>query len=124
MKTVHVLHNSEQPASTFSILDAGNKQIPVVADSLFDLLMAKIQPALNSKKQPKIEAKGPRFEFGDFLIKLGSVTIGQNFKGVLVEIEYRPSLVPANCWELMKEFAQGFLGSHTATNTSPYFTTV
>ena len=29
-KTVHVLHNSEQPASVFSILDTGAKQIPLV----------------------------------------------------------------------------------------------
>lgn len=34
----------------------------------------------------QIETKGPRFEFDDFLIKLGSVTMNQNFKGVLVEV--------------------------------------
>lgn len=124
MKTVHVLHNSEQPASTFSILDAGTKQIPVVADSLFDLLMVKIQPALNAKKQVKIESKGPRFELGDFLIKLGSVTMGVNFKGVLVEVEYRPCLIPSNCWELMKEFLQGYLGTHASSTIPTYFTTM
>lgn len=110
MRTLHVLHNSEMPASVFSILDTGNKQIPVVADNLFDLLMCKMTPAMNAKKQPKIESKGPRFELGDFLVKLGSVTMGQNFKGILVECEYRPCLVPSNCWELIKEFLAGFLG--------------
>lgn len=54
---------------------------------------------------------GPRFELGDFLVKLGSVTMTQNFKGVLVEVEYRPCVVPASCWELLREFLQGFLGS-------------
>ncbi|XP_055624634.1 mediator of RNA polymerase II transcription subunit 20 [Toxorhynchites rutilus septentrionalis] len=120
-KTVHILHNSEQPASVFSILDTGTKQIPLVTDGLFDLLMARISPAYTSKKQTKIESKGPRFEFGDFLIKLGSVTMSQNFKGVLVEVEYRPCLVASSCWELMREFLQGFLGSNVSNTIPAYF---
>jgi mediator of RNA polymerase II transcription subunit 20 len=55
--------------------------------------------------------QGPRFELADFCIKLGSVTISQSFKGVLVEVEYRPCVVPATCWDLLREFLQGFLGS-------------
>lgn len=42
-KTVHILHNSEQPASVFSILESGNKNIHVIADGLFDLLMMKVK---------------------------------------------------------------------------------
>lgn len=38
----------------FSILDTGAKQIPLVADSLFDLLILKMQPAYTSKKQTKV----------------------------------------------------------------------
>lgn len=92
-----MLHNSEQPASVFSILESGNKTIPLVADGLFDLLMNKMTTIYTSKKQTKIEAKGPRFEIGDFCVKLGSVTMSQNFKGVLVEVSElnRFFLVPA-----------------------------
>nr|CAD7407579.1 unnamed protein product [Timema cristinae] len=90
-RTVHLLHNSEQPASVFSILDTGTKTIPLVADGLFDKLMQKMTSMYTSKKQTKIEAKGPRFEIGDFCVKLGSVTMSQNFKGVLVETDKRAS---------------------------------
>ncbi|KAL1140421.1 hypothetical protein AAG570_000353 [Ranatra chinensis] len=109
-RTVHVMHNSEQPASVFSLLESSGKTIPLVADGLFDLLMLKMTP-IYTKKQTKVESKGPRFELADFCIKLGSVTISQNFKGVLVEVEYRPCVVPATCWDLLREFLQGFLGS-------------
>jgi len=85
-RTVHVLHNSEQPASVFAILESGSKVVPLIADGLFDLLMLKMTNIYTSKKQTRIESKGPRFEIGDFCVKLGSVTIGQNFKGVLVEV--------------------------------------
>ena len=83
--TLHVLHNSEQPASAFAILESGNKVVPLIADGLFDLLMYKISSVYTNKMQ-KMESKGPRFEIGDFCVKLGSVTINQNFKGVLVEV--------------------------------------
>ncbi|XP_045762666.1 mediator of RNA polymerase II transcription subunit 20-like [Maniola jurtina] len=72
-KTVHVLHNSEQPASVFSILESGSKNIHVVADSLFDLLMMKLSNIYTSKKQTKMESKGTRFELGDFCVKFGSL---------------------------------------------------
>ncbi|KAJ8674196.1 hypothetical protein QAD02_005458 [Eretmocerus hayati] len=110
-RTVHVLHNSEQPASVFALLESGNKIVPLIADGLFDLLMLKMTAIYTNKKQTKIECKGPRFELGDFLIKLGIVTMTQNFKGVLVEVEYRPSVVLGNCWDLVREFVLGFLGS-------------
>ncbi|CAD7076683.1 unnamed protein product [Hermetia illucens] len=122
-KTVHVLHNSEYPASTFAVLDTGTKQVPLVADALFDLLMLKMAPAHTSKKQTKIESKGARFEYGDFLIKLGSVTMAENFKGILLEVEYRPCVIPSNCWELIRELLQGFLGVSIPATIPPYFNT-
>lgn len=120
-KIVHVLHNSEYPASVFAVLETGTKQIPLVADSLFDLLILKMTPAYSSKKQTKIEAKGPRFELGDFVVKLGSVTMSQTFKGVLVEVEYRPCVIASNCWELIREFVQGFMGSAVGNTIPAYF---
>ena len=91
---MHLLHNSETPASVFALLEAavspsnpnGNKTVALVADNLFDLLMLKLSNFYQAKKQTKIESRGPRFEAGDFLVKLGSVTMGPAFKGILVEV--------------------------------------
>ena len=85
---MHLLHNSETPASVFALLEAasGNKTVALVADNLFDLLMLKLSNFYTAKKQTKIESRGPRFEAGDFLVKLGSVTMGPAFKGILVEV--------------------------------------
>lgn len=47
----------------------------------------------------------------------------QNFKGVLVEVDYRPCFISSSCWELIREFMQGFLGSHVPTTMPAYFTT-
>lgn len=110
-RTLHVFHNSEQPASVFSILETGTKTVSLVADGLFDLFMPKMAPIYTTKKQTRCESKGTRFEIGDFCVKLGNVTMNTSFKGVLVEVEYRPCCVPGNCWDLLREFLQGFLGS-------------
>ncbi|XP_023248399.1 mediator of RNA polymerase II transcription subunit 20 [Copidosoma floridanum] len=119
-RTVHVLHNSEHPASVFAILETGSKVVPLIADNLFDLLMLKMTQIYTNKKQTKIECKGPRFEYVDLVIKLGTVTMSQNFKGVLVEVEYGPMIVPTNCWELMREFVHSFLGNTMSHQIPPH----
>lgn len=119
-RTVHVLHNSEQPATVFSILETGTKTIPLVTDGLFDLLMMKMSSFYTSKKQTKAESKGPSFYLGDFGIKLGTITVSSNFKAIIVEVEYKPCVVPALCWDLMKEFFQSFLG-HSVPITVPSY---
>ena len=40
------------------------------------------------------------------MVKLGSVTVGGVFKGILVEVEYCPGVVPNNCWGILLEFMQ------------------
>ncbi|CAL8083404.1 unnamed protein product [Orchesella dallaii] len=137
-RTLHILHNSEYPASSFALLEvpvnaaasgaASNtnqsstpaptvKTVSLVADNLFDLLVLKMAPVYTSKKI-KIEAKGPRFELGDFVVKLGSVVMSQNFKGILVEVEYRPCIMADACWDLLMEFVQGIFG-HNAVSSVP-----
>lgn len=82
---LHILHNSEQPASCFAILDTGTC---LVADTLFDILVLKLKDFYTSgKKYNKMETKGVRYELGDFIIKIGSVIMsGSIFKGILIEV--------------------------------------
>ncbi|KAH8420630.1 hypothetical protein KR009_012414 [Drosophila setifemur] len=121
-RAVHVLHNSEYPASTFSIIDNGTgKQVSLVADNIFDLLMLKMTNTFTSKKQTKIESRGARFEYGDFVIKLGSVTMMEHFKGILIEIEYKACVILAYCWEMIREVLQGFLGISVSKDFPVYF---
>ncbi|KAH8368086.1 hypothetical protein KR084_006869 [Drosophila pseudotakahashii] len=121
-RAVHVLHNSEYPASTFSIIDNGTgKQVALVADNIFDLLMLKMTNTFTSKKQTKIESRGARFEYGDFVIKLGSVTMMEHFKGILIEVEYKSCVILAYCWEMIREVLQGFLGICVGKDFPSYF---
>lgn len=108
-RAVHVLHNSEQPASCFSILDSGTS---IVADLQFDILMQKMKSYFPCRKNIRVEVRGQRYQLGDFVVKIGSVIVGQmtSFKGVLVELEYLPCIVPSECWTLMREFIAGLLG--------------
>ena len=54
----------------------------------------------------RLNLPSERFEIKDFLVKLGSVTVGGVFKGILVEVEYCPGVVPNNCWGILLEFMQ------------------
>ena len=108
-RTLNVLHNSEYPASVFSVLESVNKSVTLTADNLFDLLLLKLSNFYSKKS--RIESKGSRFQIGDFIVKIGTVTSGGQFKGILVEVEYSPCVVVSAAWNLIYEFLQGFLGS-------------
>lgn len=84
-RSVHVLHNSEQPTSCFSVLDNG---ACLVADLQFDILMQKMKSFYQCRKNIRVEVRGQRHVLGDFIIKVGSVIVGQmtSFKGILVEV--------------------------------------
>ena len=57
------------------------------ADILFDLLIPKLSHMYQSKKNHKIESKGARYEIGDFIVKVGTVTMSNGqYKGILVEV--------------------------------------
>ena len=84
---VHVLHNSEQMASCIAVLDTGTC---VTADSSFDLLMQKMRHFYAVRKNLRVESRGQRYQLVDFVVKIGSVVLGQttSFKGVLIEVTY------------------------------------
>lgn len=82
-RAINIIHDSEHPVTTFALLDTGTC---LMADLHFDMLMSKMGGIYIPKKATKIESKGPRYEVQDFIIKLGSVSIGPSFRGILVEV--------------------------------------
>ncbi|CAH1266372.1 MED20 [Branchiostoma lanceolatum] len=110
-KTAHVMHNTEHPLTCFAIMDSGTC---LVADSNFDQLMTKLKGFYTPRKGAKIEVKGPRYEYVDFIVKIGTVTTGPtaSSRGILVEVEYTPCVVPNDCWSLLTEFMGTFMGDN------------
>ncbi|XP_067913432.1 mediator of RNA polymerase II transcription subunit 20 isoform X2 [Heterodontus francisci] len=109
-KFMYVMHNTEYPLSCFALFENGPC---LVADSNFDTLMIKLKGFFQNAKSSKIESRGPRYQYGDFLVKVGTVTMGPSVRGISVEVEYCPCIVSNDCWNLMMEFMQSFMGSHT-----------
>ncbi|CAG5123266.1 unnamed protein product [Candidula unifasciata] len=107
-KTLHILHNSEYPASCFAILDSG---ATLVADTLFIALMSNLKNIYQAWKGAKIESKGNRFQLADFILKIGSVSLAGSFKGILLEVEYCPCIVASECWAMLKELLQSLIGN-------------
>lgn len=106
-KILHIIHNTEFPMSTFASLENGSC---LIADKGFDSVLSKLKGFYEPRKGAKIEAKGQRYELGDFVVKIGQVTVGVSFKGILMEIEYLPCLVASQCWSLIQEFLEGITG--------------
>lgn len=39
-----------------------------------------------------------------------------------MQVEYRPCVIASNCWELLREFMQGFMGAHVPNQMPAFFT--
>ena len=61
----YILHNSECPATVFSILEANGKTVTLTSDTLFDLLMLKLTNVY--KKKTTVESRGPRWSCANFV---------------------------------------------------------
>ena len=79
-RVLNIIHNSDQPATCYALLDTGTGT-SIAVDNNFDILMLTMSALYQTKKSSKMECKGPRYELNDFVIKIGSVSIGPSFKG-------------------------------------------
>lgn len=111
-KVLNLILASEYPASAFSLIENGPT---IVSDSSFDQILTNLSNFYSPRKLARMEVRGQRWTLGDFVIKLGQCTMGPNFKAIVGEIEYGPSSVPNNCWDLIKELGQTFIGSSIST---------
>lgn len=87
-KLMYVMHNSEFPLSCFALFEGGPC---LVADANFDVLMVKLKGFFQSAKASKIETRGTRYQYCDFLVKVGTVTMGPSARGISVEVSPRGS---------------------------------
>ncbi|CAF3176071.1 unnamed protein product [Rotaria socialis] len=108
-KVVHVLSHSEYPASSFAFAEHSNNQM-LVADNTFVALMNKLKTLRAFEiRLPKMEVRGTRFEYQDFIINLGIVNQSQTTKGLILEVAYVPMDETREGYCLIQEFLQSFL---------------
>lgn len=82
-KLLYVMHNSETPLSCMGLFEGGPCMI---ADANFDVLMIKLKSHFQNAKGHKVECRGSRYRYCDFLIKVGTVTMSSSARGISVEV--------------------------------------
>ena len=45
-----------------------------------------------------------QYEVGDFVVKVGSIMLGDTTRGVILEVEYRPCMIPNGCSQILQSF--------------------
>uniref|UniRef100_A0A1I7UZB3 Mediator of RNA polymerase II transcription subunit 20 n=1 Tax=Caenorhabditis tropicalis TaxID=1561998 RepID=A0A1I7UZB3_9PELO len=104
-----VMHHSKCPQSTFSICpkETFKKSPKAVCDRGFDLILGKLNNGLVVDNAGKIEINGNEYNLHtDWTIRVGTATQGTAVKGVVVEVEYDPSVIVVQCREMMVEFVK------------------
>ncbi|GMH45463.1 hypothetical protein BSKO_13420 [Bryopsis sp. KO-2023] len=99
-------------ASKYRYLVARGEKIVVEADETIMDVLAKLE--LQPIPSSNIKFEGSRYKVGDFIVKVGSVSQNEEFKGVMVEVEYAPIMsIPiadpllANFCTMLQELTSG-----------------
>lgn len=77
---------------------------------------------LPGKRANGRRAQGMQYAVGDFVVKVGSIMLGETTRGVLLEVEYRPCMVPNACTQILQSFASnlGILNTSFFPPTTNY----
>jgi hypothetical protein len=111
-KIVHVLSHSEYPASSFAFAEHSNSQM-LVADNTFIGLMNKLKTLRAFETRlSKMEARGTRLEYQDFIINLGTVNQTQTTKGLILEVNKKKRKSNNFLWNFFIFIYLGCLCSH------------
>ena len=109
-RTVHLLHSSEYPKSSFIVLDTFVNSM--VADSSLDAIFSNLKAFFAPRKGLRIEVKGQYHEVQQYTVKFGSLLFGATSKGVIVEVEDKQNTTVSSCWEPLTHFTRALL--HTS----------
>jgi len=121
VKLIQVLHSSDHPQLSFSVLENNC----LVSDIGFDSVLLKLKSFYTpSIKGGKIEIKGSKYSFGDFNVKLGNITQASHFKGIVMEVHYNPCYETSQCWGLLTEFISMIIDEKSTTLPNPPKTVV
>ncbi|XP_062522657.1 mediator of RNA polymerase II transcription subunit 20-like [Corticium candelabrum] len=115
-KLLHLVRNSEQPHACYGILDSGTC---ITTDRSFEQIMAKLGNYYQPGKGAHTEAKGQRYILGDNVVKVGAVTVGQVAKGLVVEVDFVPSVDPSYCWKGLASFVKRLLDGSVEVDEQP-----
>jgi len=116
LKLIHLLHFSEHPQLSFSVLDSN---MCMVSESGFDLIVEKLKLFYTPRKGGKIEVNGAKYRLGDIIVRIGNITQMSNFKGLSLEIEYTPCYDANICWSVLNEFLTTHIDSTLPMPTPP-----
>lgn len=89
-KLLYVMHNSETPLSCLALFEGGPC---LIADANFDILMVKLKSHFQNAKGHKVECRGSRYRYCDFLIKVGTVTMSSSARGISVEVSHQVDVI-------------------------------
>ncbi|KJE93964.1 hypothetical protein CAOG_04673 [Capsaspora owczarzaki ATCC 30864] len=73
-------------------------------DKEFEAVMGWLKTVYQERRPVRIE--GSRYDIGDFSVRVGSVIVSQQPRGIAVEVEYKPAVAPDRCNGLLQEFLQ------------------
>jgi len=88
---------NESPSNRYFLIDESALETDVAMQTIIE------QEKLFISRR-RISIVGHQYFIGDFVVKFGSIKLGETNKGIVMEVEYTPCMIPNRCTEILQEF--------------------
>lgn len=109
IKELYIVNFEDKPKKCYMmskniILEADKEMMSIVDRMKMYIQRQTVLITVTLNQDRLLIEKGYQYLLGDFMVKIGSVILGQTTKGIVVEVEYLPCVIPNRCNDLLEEF--------------------
>ncbi|KAF7721207.1 hypothetical protein EC973_005107 [Apophysomyces ossiformis] len=105
-KLLYHVSLSQKPGQVYCMVDGS---VVVEAEKEIEFILSRLKNLWQLRQSVTLE--GTSYEIGDFTLRVANILLGSTYKGLLLEIDYRPCSAPNTAREMFKEFIESLVPS-------------
>ncbi|KAG0174080.1 hypothetical protein DFQ28_009747 [Apophysomyces sp. BC1034] len=103
-KLLYHVSLAQKPGQVYCMVDGS---VVVEAEKEVEFILSRLKNLWQLRQSVTLE--GASYEIGDFTLRVANILLGSTYKGLLLEIDYRPCSAPNTASELFKEFVESIV---------------
>ncbi|KAM3583938.1 hypothetical protein VKS41_003903 [Umbelopsis sp. WA50703] len=103
-KLLYQISLAQQPRQLYCMVDGG---VVVEVERDVETIFSRLKNLWVIRQSATIE--GTSYDIGDFTLRVANILLGSTYKGLLLEVEYRPCSSPYGATEIIRDFVESLI---------------
>ncbi|GAB5586704.1 hypothetical protein Unana1_01604 [Umbelopsis nana] len=103
-KLLYQISLAQQPRQLYCMVDGG---VVVEVERDVETIFSRMKNLWVVRQSATIE--GTSYDIGDFTLRVANILLGSTYKGLLLEVEYRPCSSPDGATDIIRDFVESLI---------------